>query len=329
MKEVRKLSEINAVLEETIKLEITYNASIQNFTYNDYWVNEIQRSYFDNRIAKLDKKIDKVIDLNEKGHIAYIQGVNQTIKTKLVELYELKLDDLKDIDYQKQGWDVYLTYPQNPPKNSSIELWEQIPESGSDDRQEYILQIVGSFYNFGYDAVNSMSQSNMNDLLLDKYDLQQMDLQLSYAKAHLVFILKLHGQILKSLHQKFQDILNLFNKLSKFENGDFTLGNEIKKKQGKLYYKGAKYELAFLFNFLYDFGYITGSTRRSDSKTYIKHFLDESETYFFKGQEPTKILAIEKEFGRIGNGEGHVGKEIKFIEKLIDKLYERLEKLKG
>ena len=172
-----------------------------------------------------------------------------------------------------------------------------------------------------------MGQEELNSVLVENHSISKKDLQDVYAKAYLAYVLELYRRFVYALYQKFQLLIDFIDEVSQYSENDNTKINSNKK--GKLYYKGAKYELAFLFNFLYDYEYITGSTRASDSKIYIKHFLDESETYFFKAQEPTKIVAIDKEFGRIGNGEGHVSKEIKFIEKLIDKLDERLDELKG
>ncbi|MDT0554492.1 hypothetical protein [Patiriisocius hiemis] len=331
MKDLRKLSEIDAVIEKAIKLDISFNASIQNFTYNDYWVNEIQRSYFDKRITKLDKKIEKVIDKNDKGHIAYLQGITQNIKTKLEELSELKLDDLKDIDYQKQGWDVYLNYPHNPPEDSSLELWLPQPETGKDDRHAYVLQIVGSFYELSYDEVSTKTQEELNSILVEKHDLQDDELQLVYSKAHLIYIIQLHGKLLKELFQKFQSILNLIFKLSKYENGDFSLGsNEVRKKKGKLFFKGRKYQLAYIFKFLYDYDYISGSVNQNKADTPIKEFINESETYYFENDEPVKIEKFGKEWSKVGkHAENHVYKEIEFIEELMVNLEKRIEHLKN
>ncbi|WP_405226373.1 hypothetical protein [Dokdonia sp. Asnod1-B02] len=327
---MRKLSEIDALIENSIKLDVTYNASIENFTYNGYWVNEIQRSYFEKVVAKIDKKIDKVIDFDNAKHILYTRGICDTLKKKVKELGTLRIDDLKDIDYQKQGWGISLEYPQNPPKKNSLELWLPVPEIDKDDRHEYIIQIVGSFYNLSYDEVSGKSQEELDDILFTVHNVQNADLQLVYAKAHLVYIIQLHAYLLNSLHQKFQNILNLINKLSKFEGDDFSVGQETIKKKGKLFFKGRKYELAYIFKFLYDYDYIIGNVNQNKSDTPIKDFINESETYYFEKDEPIKIDKFTKEWTKVGkHSENHVHKELDFIEKFIEKLENRIEVLKN
>ncbi|WP_298238388.1 hypothetical protein [uncultured Algibacter sp.] len=321
---MREIAEVAKIIRDTIELRIEYNGVVQNFTYQGNWVNEIQKTYFDKTVSLVVKQIDEILDYDNPKHIDYVKGISNKLKRKLIDINTLKTDNLENLDYQIYDWDMSLVYPVNPPKEKTKELWIN-SISGKDDRYEYVLQIIAGFFDIDYDNPVTHNQEELNLYLFEKHSVKKDDLQLIYAKAHLAYIIELHRILIFSLHQKFQTIIEFIEELEQFK-GDY-LPQENTSKKGKLYYKGAKYELAFLFNFLYDYDYVIGSTRESDSIRYIKHFINESEMYFFKGKEPIKVAGIVNDFGRIGNGEGHVEKEIKFTEKLIENLEKRLDEL--
>lgn len=321
---MREIAEVAKIIRDSTNVVIEYNEAVESFTFDGIMVNEIEKSYFENILSYAVKQIDEILDYGNPQHIVYIEGICKKLQEKLVEIAEIKSDKLDDLDCEKNGWTTSLVIPKRKPKKDYLELWDK-SIYGEDGKHEYILQIIGGFFDIEYDEVSSLGQEEINSVLIESHSVTEEDLQIVYSKAYLAYVLELYRDFVHSLYQKFQLLIDFIDEVSQFSENDTPQISTNKK--GKLYYKGAKYELAFLFNFLYDYEYIIGSTRESDSIRYIKHFINESETYFFKAQEPTKVVGIDNDFGRIGNGEGHVGKEIKFTEKLMENLEKRLDEL--
>ena len=333
---MQKLADLNSQISKVTSLNIVLYDSINNYTYNNYWVTDLDPSYFDKKIKKLEKLFDKNINYDDENHIKYLQIIYQDVIEKYKEQFSKDYSKLSTFETKNNSnWGYNLDYPKTEPRYNSLDLQLPNPVDLNGGKEEYIIEGVKGFYNID-DEDEPLNFDELILLLKEKHNVEESDLHLIFAKSHLSYIIWLHQQSIIQVLDKIKNLLEVVEKLKVFSESETKsiLKTELEEEkiinEFKLIFKCRKYEIAYIFNFLFKYGYIDGSERFRDSEEYIKKFLDENETYYFSRNKLKKVESMTSEFTRIGkHSENHITKEINFSEKYIENLEKRIEDLKS
>src|SRR5690554_3613779 len=116
---MRKLAELNNQITDSIALNITLNESINNYRYNNLWVTDVNKNYFDKQSERIEKLIDENIDFDKKNHIEFLKIIyDEVIETHnlLAKSNHEKYSYFSD---QIKTWEVELNYPDTLPQLQS------------------------------------------------------------------------------------------------------------------------------------------------------------------------------------------------------------------
>jgi hypothetical protein len=320
---MQKLSDLYSEIKKIISLNIVAYEGIENYTYNNKWVTDLNPDYFEKQIKKIEKSLDKNINYDDEKHIEFLKMIKSEVINAYKEQSKYDYSKLSTFESENNTWDYSISSPKKNPRTESLDLPLPNPTNLFTEKREYIIEGVKEFYNI---EKENISFDELNEILLETYGVNNFELGLIYGKAHLSYVIWLHQNNINIIFNKLERIFLLIADLKGFSDAK-TEENNLN--TSKLMFKCRKYEIAYIFKFLFDYGYIDGSERARDSEEYIKKFLDENETYYFSRNTLKKVEDMTKEFTRIGkHSENHITKEIKFSEQYIENLKKRIEYLK-
>lgn len=330
---MQKLAELNAEISKSIALNITFNASIDNFRYNNKWVTDILPSYFSKRIKKIGKLLDKNIDFDKKNHVEFVKVLHQEIIKAYKEQTILDYEDFSSFDNQKIGWDVELNFPNVAPNKEAINLETPSPSNEFDDRAEYIIEIIKGF--FDMDSGEEDSELDLNEILIKNYNIDESELDSIYAKAQLSYVIYLHIEMIKEIAYKIDNLLSVVQKLEGFSGSNEHTINEIEdsnleKNNLSLKFDLSKTNLGHLFYNLYEIGIISKDKADvRDERTKLKNYLNSANLFYLEKNSAyspvikmTRAMPVQR-----NTDKKEVKKEIVFLNDLVDKLNERVETL--
>lgn len=323
-----KLAKLNIEINTILDFYIAYNGVVNNFKYNDNWVTDINHYYFEKRKEEIENLIDENIDYEDEKNLLFLEDIFNSIIYK-IELLSEHLDDFSSFNFDKINWPSSLDYPSLPPNYSPLDLKEPSPSNHFDDRFEYIIEIIKGFFNISPVNETSNNQEGLNETLLISPEIDEMDLEPIYAKAHLTYILSLHIEMLKEIAVKIENILKVVDIRKSYieqnHHGDLGLENV------KLEFNISKNHLGHLFYNLYEIGIIAkDKTDTKDKRTKLKdyinsanmYYFDDNKSKYFKASKMTRAMKVTR------NIESKVVQdEISFLESFVSKLNTRLDSL--
>ncbi|MBP2284780.1 hypothetical protein H4V97_003098 [Flavobacterium sp. CG_23.5] len=318
-----KLVKLNQKISELLNFDIDFNESINNFSYNKMWVNEIPSNYFKPTISKIEKLIDKNIDYNDEQNIYFIESVLEDIQ-ELIKSLNNRLLNYSSYDFSKIEWSVSFDFPDNPPENLTTELPTPLPSNNSESKTPVILQIVREFF-----KIEDTLDDSLIDVLIEKnivtgYD--DYELELIFAKAHLVYALILHLEMIYEVAGFFDSIIQTYKrrkaqveeKLISFIPEDL-----------KLEFNLSKTNLGHLFYNLYEIGIIAKDKKDvKDERTNLKNYINHANIYYFDKSTFTKVQKMTRAMPVDRNLDSKLlENEITFLNDMVEKLSQRIDSL--
>jgi predicted subunit of tRNA(5-methylaminomethyl-2-thiouridylate) methyltransferase len=341
---MKKLIKLNKALESSLKMTITYNASIENYRYNNEWVTDLESSYFTKKAKKIEKLLDKNLDYNEKGQIKFVKQIFKNIKEYYKILLNSDYDDFTSFLDFHNSWDAELNFPQHLPQNSSFEINLPSPSNNLDDRQDYVLTFVNELNEYVKikekkeileKIENESDEEVIADLTIKLKSLEDEDdseLNEYYPKAHLSYIISLHINLIQKIGIKLSDRIDVLKTIEGYEEIDnMDNSNSIFQTISPLNFNLAKKEVAHLFNSLYEVDVIQkDSTDTKNYRTKLKDFIDNSNIFYKDGESFEKVKLIGKSINWYDddkNVKKDLNFEKQFIESIIAKLNSRIDKI--
>jgi len=226
---MKKLIELNVIIEDILHQKITFNGSINNYLFYGNWVTQIGQKYFEEKQQYIINLLDSNIDFDKENSIKFLKQIFEEIIEVCQQMME---DNHEDLNYFKNHigtWGANLNYPDNPPILSCSELELPNPDNEFDDRYDYIVEIMKGFYNID-DKVEkylkkekcSQNQEIVEEIIIKIHKLDKSELEESYAKAHLSYIISLHNQMVRNIGIYINNMLRVITKVKSFNEVDET-----------------------------------------------------------------------------------------------------------
>lgn len=350
---MKKLAELNFEIENVLGLNIEFNASVQNFKYNGFWVTDIPTSYFKKKEKKLDKLFNKNINYNEKSNVLFLKQIHKDVSEVYEYLLKKKYDEFESFINNKDDWNYDLNYPDKPPAKLVSDVSLPNPANDFDDRQEYIESFVGDFtklyieYNNENDdrleEVNNEGMTEKKKEFLDqlkmiysgnenkKDEISEYEEELIYAKAHLSYIISLHMELVRRVGLNLNKVLSVINRIDSYTEDE--IGEpiyEISSQDENLKFDLSKINLGYLFYNLYEIGIIAkDKSDIKDERTKLKNYLNCANLYYLDNKKYAKVQKMTRGMPVTRNTESKVvNSEIVFLESLTSKLNNRINELK-
>jgi hypothetical protein len=324
---MQKLAELNSEIENTISINAVYNESIENYSYNGFWVTELNSDYFEKKVKKIEKLLSKKIDYDNEKHIKYLKVIYKDVCRIYEEQSISNYYTLTSFELINNNWNVDLSFPNKPPKHYSFNVSEPNPANGFDNRQEYLVEIIRGFYSI---KDKNISPDELKTILIDSYKVDEIDL--IFAKANFSYIIWLHQQMVSKIKNAIENIFSVIQKLESFSKP--TEENNLEEKTSsnnttKIEFAMKKKDIAIFFHTLHELKIVkTDTDNIHNSQTKLKDFIDNSNIYYSLNKNLTKVGNIKKQFTELNNKE--IDKqEIEFLNNIISKFETRLEEVKS
>lgn len=318
-----KLVKLNQKISKLLNFDIEFNESINNFSYNKMWVNEIPSNYFKPTISKIEKLIDKNIDYNDEQNIYFIESILEDIQD-LIKSLNHRLLNYSSYDFSKIEWSFSNDFPDYPPENLTTELPTPSPSNHSEFKTVDILQIVGNFFNIEEESDGSLIDVLIKKNIVTGYDDYQ--LELIFAKAHLIYALSLHLEMIDEVAGFLRSIIETYNRRkTKIEEKLISfIPDDI-----KLEFNLSKTNLGHLFYNLYEIEIIAkDKSDVKDERTSLKNYINNANIYyldksnFVKAQKMTRAMPVARDIDS-----KVLENEITFLNDLVGKLSKRIDSL--
>lgn len=355
---MEKLIELREQFEKILNPSIEFNLSINNYLFDSQWVTDIRESFFEKKQKEFLNYIRKEFDYNDKTHVKFIKiRFNGLIKS--CELMQENNHESLSF-FESNDWDSNLNSPDQSPNSSPTTLETPNPKNNFDDRNEYILEIIKGFYNLD-DEIEKyfeeeelrerdkkeelkeeleekefypryFSQDILNYFLKEKLKLDEYEIEQSYAKAHLSYIISLHNQMVRNIGKDIEKRINIIEELESFDE-DTTFGNSTaldNPSDLSLKFDLSKTNLGHLFYNLYEIGFIArDKSDIKDERSKLKNYLDGANLYYLDNKSYSKVQKMTRAMTVTRNTDSKiVNSEIAFLEILTSKLNNRINDLK-
>lgn len=337
---MEKLIELREQFENILNPSIEFNLSVNNCLFDNHWVTDIRNSYFENKQKEFLNYIKKEFDYNDKTHVKFLkirfEGLINTCELMQQNNHEsLSFFESNDLKFN-------LNTPEHLPNSSSTILETPNPRNNFDGRNEYIIEILKGFYNLDDeiqkyfeqegDEVGYLNQDILNYFLNDKLKLDEYEIEQSYAKAHLSYIISLHNQMIRNIGIEIEKRIVIIEELESFNDDILEANSAILENSNDLSLKFdlTKTNLGHLFYNLYEIGVIArDKTDIKDERTNLKNYLDSANLYYLDNKSYSKVQKMTRAIPVARNTESKVvNSEILFLETLISKLSLRINDLK-
>lgn len=318
-----KLVKLNLEIEKLLKFDIEYNTVIQNFLYNKNWVTEIPSKYFEATKEKIENLIDENIDYADEKNILFIESIIEDIQKFSVFLTQL-LKSYSSYDFSLDDWSMSLAFPDNPPEISATNLPAPNPSNFFDGKNEIIIKIIKNFFSIDTSTVDV--NETLENILIKEFNIDEDELELVFAKAHLTYILTLHLEMIQDVRNFLESITKIYNrrKSNIEENISSFIPEDL-----KLEFNLSKTNLGHLFYNLYEIGIIAkDKTDVKNERTSLKNYINNANIYyldksnFVKAQKMTRAMPVARDIdSKI------LDNEITFLNDLVGKLSKRIDSL--
>jgi hypothetical protein len=318
-----KLAKLNIEINNILDFYVSYNQIVHNFLYNNLWVTDIGAKYFEIKVEELEKLIDENINYEDEKNLLFLEDINNSIDEYIKHL-SIHLDNFSSFNFSEINYPISLNFPSNPPQNSSQVINEPNPSNYFDDRFEDIVGIIEGFFNLSRVNQISNSQQALNSTLLISPEIEESDLDSIYAKAHLVYIMSLHKEMLKGVSLKIESILKVVGIRQSYVDENFH--GDLGLENVRLDFNLSKFHLGYLFYNLYEIGIIAkDETDIKDERTKLKNYINSANMYYLdKKSKFCKVEKITREMKVVRENTKEIQDEILFLESFVSKLNARV-----
>ncbi|MCA9381590.1 hypothetical protein KC678_04960 [Candidatus Dojkabacteria bacterium] len=317
-------------VEKVLKFDIEYNLPYQNFLYNNHWVTQVQPVYFDKTKERIVQLIDENINYEDESNIIFIEDLLNDL-TDFISTLNERLDKYYSFQFSVQDWSASLDSPKYKPEISPLDLPEPSPVNNFDDREEYVIEIVKGFFDIDFDT--HYTKEELNDIIFknneedEGEEIDINEIQLTYAKAHLTYILTLHLEMVKEIALTLSNIVKVYKRKKSNIEEKSVVADDL-----KLEFDLSKTNLGHLFYNLYEIGIIAkDKTDVRDERTKLKNYLNHANIFYQdkndkskynRAQKMNRAMPISRDID-----EKEVKLEIAFLTDLTSRLNNRIDKL--
>lgn len=319
-----KLVKLNKEISKLLNFDIEFNDSINNFSYNNMWVHEIPSNYYKPTISKIEKLIDKNIDYNDEQNIFFIESVLEDIQELCISLHQ-RLSNYSAYDFTNIEWSLSCEFPDYPPENSTTDLPTPSPSNYSESKTEVILQIVQNFFKIDTEE----SDDSLIDILIKRNIVKGYgddELELIFAKAHLIYVLILHLEMIDEVAEFLRSIIETYNRRkAKIEERSISIMPD----EVKLEFNLSKTNLGHLFYNLYEIGIIAkDKTDVKNERTNLKNYINNANIFYLDNSTFTKAQRMTRDMPvRRNTDSKSVENEISFLREFVERLTQRIDSL--
>ena len=316
-----ELKELFLVFEEELNIHIALIGT-HRIKLNGTYVTDINQQDYHVRFKEIKTWIQENVEISE-DNLKILQNLN--IKIKEVERrLETIPKSIKGLFEFIDTMEAVVPYelPMNKPEIFSDE---------NIDKSYFILDAIKDFYKINeQEDPDLIGQEELNNYLINntEINLSPEDLPMIYSFGHMSYVLQINKEFLSRLTNCLEEWLSNF---------PFPEGKTIEQKEdidlnpNALYFNLSKKELAALFHTFHELNLLTAdklSFNKSD--TTLRQVLDKSNYYYlYRNKTYMPIIDIGKSFDVLYKAGKYSTKsvnkdEIQFLNKLINKLQERL-----
>ncbi len=295
--------EFEGYISSLKKIEVTDRGYPTSHIYlNGKKVNEIDRDYFEHFSNGIKDILEQELSNNENNQIL------SNVLGLLLEAEAITIKKWEDTITRKDNF--YERKFEGPSR-------EFLEDEGQVWKKNKIFKGISQFLNL--DPELTAANEDLHSYLITRAEVQVNETRLGsiYAIGQLYYVYELKLAVINDLINYLED---KYNPTQEDSNDNPSIKFKLKKQ-----------EIALLFRILYKEGIIElDGNRERDKLTKLKKYIDNANIYYYYEQfsEYKKVDNIKNEFSdnRTDNNDNGAQLEIEFIEMLIRKLEDRLER---
>lgn len=239
---MEKLIIFNNQVKAFLGVDIHYNAAINNFKINGYWVTDVNQFHFAQFRKSFKKLIDKNINRDSQKEVIFLNKIQEDLKRNLLFLNTINYNKIRE-----SCSSVDLKYPEEPPVHNIRDL-EETALWDNEGRADYIFQVLSEFLKM--ESTNHIELSDETWEEIDAlYEENNLHVDEIYGKAHLMIIISYQINLIKEVIDYIQSYFDTLEKMGiNYSNNEEDI--DFSKHTQQLHFNMLKKEVAMFFSYL-------------------------------------------------------------------------------